>query len=278
MPTQETPLSNFFSSYECRGYTYDPTNDPTDEFRRLCIARQWSDATKDENAAKFLLAKHRAARNNSPVATFFRRYEFSRFAHNPLADPVAEFDRLQRAKEWGELQLGSVRKEFLAALGGNVSEPSGRVTGIPERLPMVEFLKGQEFSRYIYCSGRPEEEFKYLLKVHRGIWEEEERRMGRAVSGDEGWKRWRVSAKLTVLQEGFYKAVEEQFDLMLGKIAGWTGLRRDQVMVELYCVGKAPLSMAEAKTVCLHPISLGLVNFPTTDKKKKNDRPWNPST
>ena len=39
MSTQETSLSAFFSSYSFEHYTFDPTNNPDNEFARLCIAR-----------------------------------------------------------------------------------------------------------------------------------------------------------------------------------------------------------------------------------------------
>ena len=168
MPTQETPLSNYFCSYNFTRYEYDPANNPADEFERLCLARQWGKAKKNEHYARFLLAESREARKPQ-VATFFRKYEFSKFTHDPSADPAVEFGRLQAARKWGEKNLKKVRKEFEEALGGNdqnATEPVAGNTVILERLPIVEYLKGQRFSGYIYRSGRPEEEFKKLVQAH----------------------------------------------------------------------------------------------------------------
>ena len=281
MSTQETPLSNFFCSYNFASYKYDPNNSPADEFERLCLARKWGKAKKDQHYAKFLLAAPREARKPQ-VATFFRKYEFSKFTHDPSADPAVEFDRLQAARKWGEKNLKKVRKEFQEALGGNdqnTTEPVASDTVILERLPIVEYLEGQQFSGYTYRSGRPEEEFKKLVQAHMRVWEEDERSEGGAIweaemdkeedlTDKELWEMWRETDKFEELHREFYKAVEDQFDLMLDKIAGTTGLRKHEVMVELYCVGKAPISRDDAKIISSHPDSRR-AQFPILTRKKR---------
>ena len=253
MSTQETHLSAFFSSFAFNRYTYDPSRDPADEFERLCVARKWGTAKKEKYFAKYLSALGET--RNQPLATFFRKYEFLQFAHDPSADPEAEFDRLQAARKWGRKKLEGIRKEFLAALEGRIeaAETTGRV--ILETLPIVEFFQEHEVARYTYRSGRPEEEFRRLVRAHKTIWKAKEKAMGNVVTGDEGGRRWRASPEFRELQEGFYQAVEGQFDITLDRIAasGEIQMRRDEVMVELYGVGKAPLSEEEAETVSFHP-------------------------
>lgn len=179
---------------------------------------------------------------NQPVANFFRKYESLPFAQNLLADPEAEFDRLQ----------AEIRKKFEAALEETKIEAE-RV--IVETFPIVEFFKAQEVFWYTYGYGRPEKEFRMLMEAHKDVWAARERRKKNVATGSEGRKRWRASDKFKELQEGYYKAVEGQFDTTLDRIAasGKRGMRRDEVMVELYGVGKAPLSEKEAETVSLHP-------------------------
>lgn len=234
MPTQETHLSAFFSSYNSEAYTYDPANSPADEFERLCIAGRWDETRKSENFEAYFLALHENA--NSPVAVFFCKHSVPNFIHNPLGNQQVEFNRLRETRRWDGVKLKEVREEFEAAAESMVS-------------PIFVFLKGREVAGYRYCSGRAEVEFKKLVGVRRHIWEQGGREMGRDVKGIEGSGRWKVSVELTELQGGFYCAVEAQFDLILDKIAFKTALRRDEVLAELFCVGKAPLAEGEVETV-----------------------------
>ena len=249
MSTQETPLSAFFSSFAFNRYTYDPTRDPADEFERLCVARRWGKAKKDKNFKRYLLAIEET--RNQPLAIFFRKHLFFQFAHDPLADPRAEFARLQAARKWGEKKLKRAREEFLTALGtGNATmQPTTRP--ILERPPIAEFLKERQVAGYAYGSGRPEMEFKKLVEAQRRNWEREQKALGHNVRNKESRRRWRASVERTKLQDEFYEALEEQFNSRLDRIAGGTGLRRDEVMVELCGAGKAPLSKEEAKAVGL---------------------------
>lgn len=235
MSTQETPLSSFFSSYGFEGYAYDPSNNPDDEFERLCTARRWGEAKKNKNLKKYRLALQE--NSSSPVDAFFHKYRVPHFTHNPLANQQTEFSLLQDARKWKGTKLEGVRKEFGAALESRVA-------------PIVVFLRGREVSGYRYNSGRAEIEFKRLVGAHRRIWEQRESKIGRNVKGREG-RRWRASTEFSELQEGFYGAVEEQFRLMLDEIARKTVLRRDEVLAELFCVGMAPLSEKEAEAVSL---------------------------
>jgi hypothetical protein len=244
MSTQENPISAFFCSFTFHRYAYDPANPPDAEFKRLCEARLWGGVKIAENFAKYTLALE-AARADSAIARFFRKYEFVGFTHVLAADPQAEFDRLQAARRWGVKKLNKIRKEFLAASKAD----------IVGRLPIVEFLKENSCVGYHYGSGPPELEFKALMAAHKGNWTQEEILKGNDVTSESARRRWRLSAAYRELEElraSFYGAIEEQFDLMLDLIAGKTGLRRDEVMVELYCVGKAPLPREETEIVSLH--------------------------
>jgi hypothetical protein len=202
-----------------------------------------------ENFAKYTLALG-ATRPNSAVASFFRKYEFAKFAHDPAADPQAEFDRLQAARKWGDRKLKKIREEFLTVLGAQTPAAPSTASLVLERLPIVEFLKARQCAGYRYGSGPPEDEFKALMEAHKRNWTREENRMGRNPWSEAGKERLRISC--TELQEPFHEAIEEQLDMMLELIAGGEGLRGDEVMAELYCVGKAPLSKDAARTVRLH--------------------------
>ena len=253
MPTQESPLSAFFSSFTFNHYTYDPTQDPADEFERLCVARKWGKAKKDKYFVNYLLAIEES--RYQPLAVFFQKYQFLRFSHDPLADPRAEFARLQAARKWGEKKLSTVRVEFLAALGAGSSAAQPTTRPILERPPIAEFLKERQFSGYTYGSDRPELEFKKLVEAQRRHWEKEQEANGINVRSKESRRRWKADAERTRLQDEFYEALEQQFNARLDKIAGGTGLRRDEVMVELCGAGKAPLSKKEAIEVGLRFIS-----------------------
>ena len=90
--------------------------------------------------------------------------------------------------------------------------------------------------------------------------------MRRDVEDGEGRGKWRESTEFKSLQEGFYDAVEEHFGVSLDKIGRGASLRRHEVLAELYCVGKAPLTEDEAKTVSLYPNSQGSDFQPLTRK------------
>ena len=57
------------------------------------------------------------------------------------------------------------------------------------------------------------------------------------------------------MHERFYEAVDEQCNLMLDRIAREPRMRRYEIIVKLFCIGKAPLTTAEAEAVSLHPDS-----------------------
>jgi hypothetical protein len=80
--------------------------------------------------------------------------------------------------------------------------------------------------------------------------------MGRELRAGETKKV--ESTVCTKLQEGFYKAIEERFDLMSDLTVSETGYRRDEIMIELSCVGKV-LSQEAVDTVSSH-FSLGLIS------------------
>ena len=237
-------LSAFFSSHNSEAYTYDPTSSPADEFERLCIARQWDETTKNENFEEYFSALHE--NSSSPVQVFFCKHRVPGFTYYPLMNQRREFDRLREARQWD----GTKREE--EALN------EWRVATENADSPIVVFLRGREVSGYRYRSGRAEVEFRKLVGVRRRIWEQGEIEMGRDVKGREGGRRWRASTELAELQEGFYGAVEEQFDQILGEITRLSGWRRDEVLVELFCVGNAPLTKEEAETVSMYLNSTGV--------------------
>ena len=236
-------LSAFFSSRNSEAYTYDPTGSPTDEFERLCIARQWDETTKNENFEEYFSALHE--NSSSPLEVFFCEHSVPDFTYYPLRNQEREFLRLREARQWDDTKLKEVRDEWWAAAERT-------------RSPIVVFLRGQEVAGYRYRSGRAEVEFRKLVGVRRRIWEQGEIEMGRDVKGREGGRRWRASTEWTELQEGFYGAVEEQFDIILDGIARAADLRRDEALAQLFCVGDPPLTKEEAETVSIYINSIGV--------------------
>ena len=236
-------LSAFFSSHNSEAYTYDPTSSPADEFERLCIARQWDETTKNENFEEYFSALHE--NSSSPLGVFFCKHRVPGFTYYPLKNQRREFNRLREARQWDGTKREEVMHEWEVAKENTFS-------------PIVVFLRGREVAGYRYRSGRAEVEFRKLAGVCRRIWEQGEIEMGRDVKGREGGRRWRASTEWTELQEGFYGAVEEQFDLILDGIARAEELRRDEALVKLFCVGDAPLTKEEAETVSIYINSIGV--------------------
>ena len=160
-----TPVADFFRKYQFEGFTHDPKAEPLSEFRRLQAARKWGEkrlanikkefsAALETNAAAPPLtgsakitmspAPHalvlRTASpdkaTGTPVANFFRKYEFEGFTHDPKARPLAEFRRLQAARKWGDRRLANIEKEFLVALRANAAAP------LPYTLVVIGMLEG----------------------------------------------------------------------------------------------------------------------------------------
>ena len=240
MSTQETSLSAFFSAYHFQGYTYDRSNNPEDEFVRLCIARQWGRSKRRKEFKRYRLALQEYP--SSPLEVFFDKHWVPHFTYKPLANKLTQFGRLQMARQWEGTELEDAKKEYRAAVWNNAA-------------PIVKFLRGGEVSGYRFGSGRAELEFEKLLEAHKCIWEQKRSKKGGDVGKKKRRIRWRDSTEFKRLHAGFYGAVEEQFDYMLDEISYSTGLRRDVALAELFQVGNAPMSKAEAKTVRLHPNS-----------------------
>ena len=252
MSTQENSqaLSDFFSRYDSNAFTYNPRNDSNEEFDRLCDARQWDQIKREKKLEKYLTALH--GHSSSPSGMFFRKYWVPDFVYNPSGNQRNAFNRLQERMKWDGTELEEALKEFQAAAGRNAA-------------PIAVFLMGQKIPGYSYGSERAELEFRKLVGAHRHIWEQEIE-MGHDVEDGEGRRKWRESTEFKSLQEGFYDAVEQHFGVTLDKIGLEAGLRRDEVLAELYRVGKAPLTKKEAETVSLYPNSQGSNFQPLTRK------------
>ena len=176
-----TPVANFFHKYDFEGFTHDPTSEPLAEFNRLQAARKWGDRKLMNIKAEFLVALETKAtaatvagnakitessadhisalEATSPdkgtgtlVVNFFRKYEFQDFTHDPVAEPLSEFHRLQATRKWGERKLKNIKKEFLAAMETQATAPALTGNAIitessAERTPVLKMTGPEEGTR-----------------------------------------------------------------------------------------------------------------------------------
>ncbi|RPA94286.1 hypothetical protein L873DRAFT_1793067 [Choiromyces venosus 120613-1] len=146
-------IANTYSPYNL--YTYDPSNPPDVEFRRLCQQRQWGrertrQARQGYNLAQqqLALSQQQQSLAQSSFAQVIQNQEFVNFTCDTSADPIGEFWRLL-----------TTQSKALKALQERTSAPD-----------IVEFFKKYEFQRFTYDpSNPPDVEFQRLCQQHQ--WE-----------------------------------------------------------------------------------------------------------
>ena len=154
MPTPNGPLQEFFSQFNFQRYTYDPDTPASEEFKRLCQARQWGQWKIREHETDFLLAVERE-QDPRPLQEFFSQFNFQGYTYDPHTPASEEFKRLCQARQWGRRKVREHQTEFLLALEQDLR-------------PLPEFFSQFNFHAYTYDPNTPAlEEFEFLCQARQ---------------------------------------------------------------------------------------------------------------
>ena len=154
MPAPNGPLEEFFSQFNFERYTYDPDTPASEEFKRLCQARQWGRWKIREHEAEFLIAVERDLR---PLEGFFSQFNFHGYTYDPDTPALEEFESLCQARQWGWRKIRKHETEFLLALERE-----------KDLRPLQTFFNQFNFHGYTYDPDTPAlEEFESLCQARQ---------------------------------------------------------------------------------------------------------------
>ena len=150
------PLQKFFSQFNFQRYTYDPHTPASEEFKRLCQARQWGPSKIREHEAEFLLAVERE-QDPRPLQEFFSQFNFQGYTYDPDTPAFEEFKRLCQVRQWGWRKIRKHETEFLLA-----------VEREQDLRPLQFFFSQFNFQGYTYDPDAPAlEEFEFLCQARK---------------------------------------------------------------------------------------------------------------
>ncbi|KAF8461489.1 hypothetical protein BDZ91DRAFT_736745 [Kalaharituber pfeilii] len=271
-------INDFFKKYEFECFKYDQSGAVMAEFERLCHIKQWDTAKRNNARIELYKAVHLNQPSISPgtkpqddpsgkkrpnpsaeeLSDFFQKYEFCNFKYSPKADPVTEFDRLCNARQWARSSQPQCGKTQLSSQSNH--QAKGALS------PLAAFFTSYNCSRgrYMYAGLAAPVEFKLLTeRVTKPDWEagniDRRHHEDRNRDKQNGKAYWR-STYHEDLKAQYYRAVEREFDWLIGNRARKAGLQDHEYVIELLELGKAPIPLKDAKAI-LAKVNVNIYDF-----------------
>ncbi|PWW77855.1 hypothetical protein C7212DRAFT_342491 [Tuber magnatum] len=224
-----------------------------------------------------LLHRSYLSTKNSPTiqANFFKRYNFSDYTFISTNPVEAEFERLTKARQWGEKSIAKHRRlleragfwrlckekgwegevvegykrEFEALVGEKLfaaKEGDKRKThgdkAFEGKTPLEEFLMRNQHPGYKFSNCAPEIEFWELFQAEKKAWEWKTR----------GWganTRYEDIKKFKTLPRRFSSVMEEKLDSPQGGKEGSNRYIPWKILFEQFDLGEPPTKRDEAEKI-----------------------------
>ncbi|PUU82763.1 hypothetical protein B9Z19DRAFT_327540 [Tuber borchii] len=157
---EERPLQEFFRQFNFQGYTYNPHTPASEEFKRLCQARQWGPSKIRKHETEFLLAVERE-QDLRPLQAFFSQFNFHGYTYDPYTPALEEFESLCQARQWGPSKIGKHETAFWHAVGRGQDPRES-----PAGHNVIEFFSEYGCQRFTYdLDDSIQSEFQRLVKL-----------------------------------------------------------------------------------------------------------------